>query len=318
MSEKIITVLMPAYNAEKYIGDAIRSVLEQSFSNFELVIVDDGSTDNTKAVMDSFTDERVIRMVQEHGGVSKALNTGLAVAKGKYIARFDADDICFFDRLEKQYIFLETHPDYVIVGSDAEYMLENGEFLFRFSCIGHTHEDLLQKLYFYCPFIHSSVMYRKEAVQKAGGYSLAAHNFEDYLLWTQLSRYGKLYNLPETLIRIRFNPASVTIDEKWRGKRFRELKRNGITRGKITEAGGKEILSIIQKQNTKNIKEGAYYALCTKKFLTDNYQPDKARQFAWKAIRSNPLRPDNYALFLVTFFPQPFIQWLHHQSPNKL
>ena len=318
MSGRIITVLMPAYNAGKYIDDAIRSVLEQSFTNFELLIVDDGSTDDTREVVKSFTDERIILINQEHGGVSKALNAGLTVAKGKYIARFDADDICFFDRLEKQYLFLEANPDYVIVGSDADYMLENGEFLFRFSCIGHTHEDLLKKLYFYCPFIHSSVMYRKDAVQIAGGYSLSAHNFEDYLLWTQLSRFGKLYNLPETLIRIRFNPASVTIDEKWRGKRFRELKRNAITRGVITEDEGKEILLIIQKQNTKNIKEGAYYALCTKKFLTDNYQPRKARQLAWKAILSNPIRPDNYALFVLTFFPQAFILWLHNQSPNKL
>ena len=309
---------MPAYNAEKYIGDAIRSVLEQSFTEFELLIVNDGSADNTTDVVRSFRDERIILLEQEHGGVSKALNTGLAAAKGKYIARFDADDICFQDRLQKQFLFLEMNPSYVIVGTDAEYMLENGEFLFRFSCIGHEHEDLLHKLYFYCPFIHSSVMYRKDKVLEAGGYSPWAHNFEDYLLWTQLARSGKLYNLPETLIRIRFNPASVTIDEKWRGQRFRELKRNAIKRGKITEQEGAEILSIIQQQNTKRIKEGSYYALCTKKFLTDNYQPVKARDYAVKAIQANPLRPDSYALWIVSFFPRSVIQWLHQQSPNKL
>jgi len=153
---------------------------------------------------------------------------------------------------------------------------------------------------------------------KAGGYSLLAHNFEDYLLWTQLMQYGKLYNLPETLIRIRFNPASVTIDEKWRGQRFRELKRNAIKRGAVTAAEGEEILSIIQKQNTRNIKEGAYYALCTKKFLTDNYQPKKARLYAAKAIMANPYRPDSYALYILAFFPEPIIQWLHKMSPNRL
>lgn len=309
---------MPAYNAGKYIGDAIRSVLEQSFTDFELLIVNDGSTDDIAEVVRSFTDERIILLEQEHGGVSKALNTGLATAKGKYIARFDADDICFHDRLQKQFQFLEMNPAYVIVGSDAEYILENGEFLFRFSCIGYEHEDLLHKLYFYCPFIHSSVMYRKDKVLEAGGYSPWAHNFEDYLLWIKLAQSGKLYNLPEILIRIRFNPASVTIDEKWRGQRFRELKRNVIKRGAITEAEGAEILSIIQKQNTKKIKEGAYYALCTKKFLTDNYQPVKARVYAAKSIRANPLRQDSYALWFISFFPQSIIQWLHQQSPNKL
>jgi glycosyltransferase involved in cell wall biosynthesis len=309
---------MPAYNAEKYIGDAIRSVLDQSFTDFELLIIDDGSMDDTQKVIKSFSDDRIILLQQEHGGVSKALNTGLAAAKGKYIARFDADDICFHDRLEKQFLFLEINPAYVIVGSDAEYMQENGEYLFRFSCIGHEHDDLIQKLYFYCPFIHSSVMYRKHAVTKAGGYSLLAHNFEDYLLWTQLADYGKLHNLPEALIKIRFNPASVTIDEKWRGHRFRELKRNAIKRRSITEEEGNEILSIIRKQDTRKIKEGAYYALCAKKFLTDNYQPVKARQYVMRAIAANPFRLDNYALGLLTFFPRSFIQWLHKKSPNKL
>lgn len=309
---------MPAYNTGKYIGDAIQSVLAQTFTDFELLIVNDGSTDHTQTVVESFTDRRIVLLEQEHGGVSKALNTGLAVARGKYIARFDADDICFPDRLEKQFVFLEMNPAYVIAGSDAEYMLEDGEHLFRFSCIGHEHEDLIQKLYFYCPFIHSSVMYRKEAVVQAGGYSLHAHNFEDYLLWTQLAKAGKLYNLPETLITIRFNPASVTIDEKWRGGHFRGLKRNAINRGAITEREGAEILAIIQKQNIRRIKEGAYYALCAKKLLTDNYQPVKARRFAGNAIRSNPFRMESYALLALAFFPQSFIQWIHKRSPNKL
>ncbi len=213
MNTPMITVLMPAYNAEKYIGEAIDSVLKQSFIDFELLIINDGSTDDTQKVVGSFNDDRIVLVEQVHGGVSNALNNGLARAKGKYIARFDSDDICLPQRLEKQFTFLEADPEYVIVGTDAEYMLENGDHLFDFTCIGHTNDELVDKLYFYCPFIHSSVMYRKDAVLKAGGYSLLAHNFEDYLLWTQLSKLGKLHNLRETLIRIRFNPASVTIDE---------------------------------------------------------------------------------------------------------
>jgi glycosyltransferase involved in cell wall biosynthesis len=318
MDEIAVTILMPAHNAAKYIGDAIRSVLEQSFTNFELLIVNDGSKDNTEAMVRSFTDKRIVLLNQLHGGVSHALNNGLSVAKGKYIARFDADDICLSHRLEKQFNFLEANPDYVIVGSDAEYMLENGDHLFNFTCIGHTHHELIQKLYFYCPFIHSSVMYRKQVVLKAGGYSILAHNFEDYFLWTQLAKSGKLYNLREKLIRIRFNPDSVTIDEKWRGRRFRELKRNCITRGSISIEESNELLAIIQQQDTGKIKESSYYALCAKKFLTDNYQPRKARAYAGKAINSMPLRWDNYALMLAAFFPGKWIQWLHKRSPNKL
>ncbi len=318
MSEVKISILMPAYNAAKYIADAIDSVLLQTFGLFELIIVNDGSTDNTVKIIQSYNDDRIILIDQENGGVSKALNTGLSVAKGEYIARFDADDICYPERIQKQLDFLETNPSYVIVGSDAEYMLENGEHLFNFSCIGHTHEDLIAKLYFYCPFIHSSVMYRKNDVLKAGGYSLLAHNFEDYFLWTRLATMGKLYNLPEIIIRIRFNPASVTIDEKWRGKRFRELKRNIIRKGVIAEHEGDELLSIIRRQNIRRIKEGAYYALCAKKFLTDNYQPLQARAYALKAIKINPRRLDNYALLAATGFSEKILQWLHRLSPNKI
>jgi glycosyltransferase involved in cell wall biosynthesis len=318
MSIPMVTVLMPAFNAEKYIREAIESVLVQTFSDFELLIVNDGSTDNTGKIIRDFNDTRISCIEQPNAGIAHALNIGLARARGKYIARFDADDICFPQRLEKQVRFLEEHPDYVLTGSDAEYLLENGEHLFNFSCIAHSHAEIMQKLYFYCPFIHSAVMYRKEAVAKAGGYPVHAHNFEDYLLWTQIVNYGKLYNLPERLIQVRFNPGSVTIDEKWRGPHFRELRRSIIRSGSVTEKEGAALLAIIKKQDIRKFKEGAYHALCAKKFLTDNYQPARSRGHVSKAIRLNPFRWDNYALYLVSFFPAGFIRWLHHKSPNKL
>lgn len=318
MQHPEITVLMPVYNGATYIADAVRSVLTQSFTDFELLIVNDGSTDHTADMIHAINDPRIIILDQQHSGVSHALNKGLAAAKGRYIARFDADDICYEHRLERQYHFLETHPDYMVVGCDADYMLENGEHLFRFSCIAHSHEDISRKLYFYCPFIHSGVMYRKSEVMDAGGYSLLAHNFEDYFLWTQLAQQGKFCNLPEPLIRVRFNPASVTIDERWRGSRFRKLKRNAILSGMIGKEEGEELLSIIQQQDIKRIKQGAYYALCAKKFLTDNYQPRRARAYAAEAIQVNPLRWDNYLIWLATHSPQFLIQWLHHKSPNRL
>src|SRR5471030_2083098 len=102
-SNPTITVLMPAYNAEKYIGAAIASVLAQTYTDFELVIVNDGSTDGTQAVINTFDDERIITINQPNSGVAVALNTGLKYARGTYIARFDADDVCYPHRLEKQF-----------------------------------------------------------------------------------------------------------------------------------------------------------------------------------------------------------------------
>lgn len=307
-----VTVLMPAFNAENYIGEAIDSILKQSYTDFELLIVNDGSTDNTEQIIHSFTDTRII--VINHGanqGIAAALNTGLSKTKATYIARFDADDICFPQRLQEQVSFLDNHPGYVLAGCDAEYISENGEHLFNFKCTGHAHEQIIQKIYSCCPFIHSSVMYRRDAVIHAGGYSLYAHNFEDYFLWIQLKKYGRFCNLPQQLMKVRFNPSSTTIDEKWRGRFFRQMKRDIIKRGVITKEEGDVLLAIIKSQDVQKIKEGAYYALCGKKFLVDNHQPKKARPLLSKAIRIHPLRWDNYALYMLSYFPGSFINWLH-------
>jgi glycosyltransferase involved in cell wall biosynthesis len=306
-----ISIVMPAFNAGKYIREAIISVLCQTFTDFELIIINDGSTDNTSDIIASFTDKRVYEIKNLHQGVAASLNTGLAHARGKYIARFDADDICHPQRLETQFDFLEQNPDYILVGSDAEYMMEDGEHLFRFFCTAHTDEKIRQQVYISCPFIHSAVMYSKEAVIKAGGYPVHAHNFEDYLLWTQLLSQGKLCNLPEPLLKVRFNASSVTIDEKWRGSRFRILKRNIIKKGSISKEEGDELLAIIREQDNHAVKEGAYHALCGKKFLVNNYQPSRARKHIRFAIQHNPLRFDNYTLLAASYLPHAFITWLH-------
>ena len=309
---------MPAYNAADFIVQAIQSVLDQTHTNFELLIVNDGSIDETEKLILSFSDPRITLINQENAGIAAALNKGLSLANADYIARFDADDICMPGRLEKQIKFLLEHPEYVAVGSDAEYITAQGNHLFDFKCIGYTHEVILEKLYFYCPFIHSAVMYKKSPVIDAGGYLEDAHHFEDYLLWVRLLKYGKFFNLSEQLIKVRFHPSSVTIDEKWRSRRFRQLKRLSILKGGIAKKDGDELLDIIRKQNLQKLKEGAYYALCGKKYLLDNYQPLEARICLSKAIRIYPARLDNYFLLALSFFPIGIINWLHLKSPNKI
>jgi glycosyltransferase involved in cell wall biosynthesis len=311
-----ITILMPVYNGGRYIREAIESVMTQTYGRFELLIINDGSTDETVNIIHSFKDYR-IRLIESKGhGISAALNTGLMAAKDEYIARFDADDICLRDRLEKQVEFMESNPDVIVVGGNAEYIRESGEHLFDFHCAGYTHEEIVRNLYKYCPFIHSSVMFRKENVLQAGGYSIHAHNFEDHLLWIKLVKSGKCCNLSEPLLKIRFNPGSVTIDERWRGKSFRKLKKEIIERGDVTEKEGNELLTIIKKQEKKEIKESSYHALCCKKYLVDNYQPAKARWHIGKAIGINPYRFDNYVLFIASYFPSGWIKWLQRRGPR--
>src|SRR5687768_3609783 len=111
-----VTVLMPVYKGERHIAEAIDSVLAQTFRDFELLIVNDGSTDGTAAIVKAYNDQRIVLLSRPNGGVSAALNTGLEQARGEYIARFDADDVCYPHRLQVQYDFLRSHPDYVMVG----------------------------------------------------------------------------------------------------------------------------------------------------------------------------------------------------------
>ncbi|MDP9079233.1 MAG: glycosyltransferase [Bacteroidota bacterium] len=312
-----VTVLMPAYNAEKYIREAITSVLGQSFADFELLIVNDGSTDDTEKIVRSFHDPRIVMISQENKGVSAALNLGLAHARAPYIARFDADDICLPNRLKVQYEFITTYPEYTIIGSAVEYMDADGHYIFTHHPEGHLNEEIQQLKYSICPFIHSSVFYKKEAVVNKGGYNEHAYTYEDHFLWVNILKNEKACNLSQALIKVRLNPESITIDEKWRTRKFRSIKYTTLKNKNITEAEGNELYQIGGKQYSPKIKEGAYYALCGKKFLLNNYQPEKARLNMARAISLHPLRLDNYLIYTVSYLPERFIAWLHNLTQGK-
>jgi len=303
-----ITVLMPAYNAAKYIAAAISSVLAQHFKNFELLVINDGSIDDTAAVVKNFTDNRIKLINQPHMGIAAALNLGLLNAAAPVIARFDADDICYPQRLQVQYDYLMAHPDCVLTGTDVNYADQAGEYLYRYTNTGHTHEEICSKINSGCPFIHSAVMYRKNIALELGGYNARAHTFEDYHLWIQLIKKGRVCNLSSPLVTVRLNPESVTVDEKLRGKRFAELKREMLfQQGPITEAQEIELLGILEAQRFTGFKNYSYNILVAKKYLWNNYQPAKARQNAKKAIGFKPLQLTGYGLWLLSFMPKNIV-----------
>jgi glycosyltransferase involved in cell wall biosynthesis len=312
-----ITVLMPAYNAAKYIGEAIESVLSQSFGDFELVIVNDGSTDDTVKVVRSFSDPRIKLIHQSNMGIAAALNKGLSVANAPFIARFDADDICLPDRLKIQFEFIKAHPDYIIVGSDADFIDMYDNHVFTYSPGWHSNEEIAELDKNICPFIHSTVIYKKEIIIKAGGYDVNAYAFEDHLLWMKILKEGKVCNLPEVLLKVRLNPESITIDEKWHHKRFIELKYNAIQKGTITEAEGQEIKNLLKQQHNSKIKEGAYYSLLGKKYLWNNYQPAKARTNLRMTLSFQPWDLKTWGLLMLSYLPGDFIQGLYDRRGLK-
>jgi len=305
-----ITVLMPVYNGEKYLREAIDSILSQSHAHFEFLIVNDGSTDRSEEIIRSYDDPRIRLITRENGGVSAALNTGLQYASGEFIARMDADDISYPERLALQYAFMQKNPDCMLIGADVNYIDEEGTFLFHFQCPAHTDARIKALIRRDCLFVHSTVFFRKDAVLSLGGYNIHAHNFEDHLLWVNLLQKGKACILNTPLVSYRFNPGSVTIDERDRGKLFKAIKYKALDSGTISETEGRQLLSIIRSQDNR-FKLCSYHSMLGKKYLWNNYNPAKARLHLRKALQIKPFRPTLYMLWLLSFFPQRFISWLY-------
>lgn len=316
MHDPAISVVMPAYNAGKYIREAISSVLCQSFGDFELLIVNDGSTDDTQKIIRSFPDQRIKLINQTNQGIAAALNRGLAEAKAPVVARFDADDICLPGRLRVQFDFMNTHPEYIIIGSGADFIDMDNNYVFTYSPPWYSNEAIQAVAKNKCPFIHSSVLFKKAVILNAGGYNVHAYAFEDHLLWLKILQKGRAVNIPQVLLKVRLNPESVTMDEKWQDKRFSQIKYKAINDGNITETAGKELKRILKKQGSKRMKEGAYYCLLGKKYLWNNYQPGKARINLKKTISLQPWVLNTWGLLLLSYMPEGFIQRLYSWSNN--
>jgi len=199
MATPLLTVLMPVYNAAAFVKEAIESILAQTFSNFEFIIIDDGSTDNTVAIVTAYTDSR-IRFFKntENKGISATLNRGIKLAEGSFIARMDADDISLPNRLQTQVDYLLNHPDVNMVACWAQVVNQIGK---------PTRVDLFEPQFYYynitfiCWIYHPTVVYKKEAVQKLGGYTVPYA--EDYELFWHFYRLGKVAVLPEVLLHYR-------------------------------------------------------------------------------------------------------------------
>ncbi len=194
-----VSVILPVYNGEEHLSECIESVLSQTFKDFEFIIVDDASTDNTAQILKEFAmkDKRINIVTHKvNQKQTVAANTACKYTKGKYIARMDADDIALPNRFLKQVTFLEENTQIGLLGSWVDIIDNNGTFL----KIWRTHSTsnyLGWNLLFGASFAHSSVMMRRDCIEQVGFYQL--HQAEDYDLWSRLSRITKVANLPEVL-----------------------------------------------------------------------------------------------------------------------
>lgn len=199
-----VSVLMPVYNGEQYLRESIESILNQTFRDFEFLIISEhGTSAESLAIIESYTDERIrhihntIRL-----GLVGSLNLGLKETQGEYIARMDADDVSFLERLGKQIQFLDKHPEIGMIGTWFELIDEHGK------PINKVHFPVANNLvkwhlFFYNPIVHPSVMLRRTIYEQFGGYDTKALHCEDYELWLRLAQKIQIANLPEVLIQLR-------------------------------------------------------------------------------------------------------------------
>ena len=212
MKNPKISVIMAVYNEEKYIREAIESILNQTFRDFEFIIVDDGSTDNTPKILEEYAkkDSRIrILRNEKNIGLTKSLNKAIKQAKGEYIARMDADDIAMKERLEKQLDFMEKNPDVGLVGTSFYFINEEGKILGK-NIYPTKDEDLRRILIKNNTFCHPSIMIRKEVFDKIGLYDESFETSQDYELYFRVAKYFKLANLEEPLLYWRVSKESIS------------------------------------------------------------------------------------------------------------
>ena len=203
--EKVdVSIILPVLNGANYIEEAVESIINQSYKSWELLIIDDGSTDGTPLILEEVDrKEDRIRIITNpgHRGITYSLNIGWKQSKGNLIARMDADDICDHNRIKEQVEYMNSHPEIAVLGTAANIVCENnGNGVVVM--MPETHEQIVSQIYRKSPFIHSSVMMRKEFLEKMGGYRLSTgfKNIEDWDLWIRGHKIFKFHNLQKVLI----------------------------------------------------------------------------------------------------------------------
>ncbi|WP_174589763.1 glycosyltransferase [Methanocella conradii] len=220
MSDPTVTVLMSVYNGERYLREAVDSIIAQTYEDFEFLIVNDGSTDSSIEVLQSYEDPR-IRIINNdvNIGLTKSLNRGVQLARGRYIARMDADDVSSPDRLEKEVQFLDAHPDVGLVGSNVKVIDDDGRDV-GVMTYPETSGHIKWYMLFFNPMVHPTLLIRREVFERVGGYNEGIRYAQDYELLCRLAPITRFWNLQDTLLRFRMHSGRVSFRQRADQTRF--------------------------------------------------------------------------------------------------
>ncbi len=204
MSNPRVSIILPTYNGNKTINNAIESILIQNFKDYEFIIVDDCSTDKTALLIDKYTerDNRIIIIRNPINlGLQKSLNKALMISRGEYIGRIDDDDIWIGkNKLQEQVDFLDQHTKHVLVGTYGFLVNASGKIINK-NKLPMSDDEIRKRILIACPFLHSTVLFRKSVLNETGKYSVDYNFAEDLDLWLRMGLYGKFYNIPKYLIK---------------------------------------------------------------------------------------------------------------------
>jgi glycosyltransferase involved in cell wall biosynthesis len=200
---------MPVYNARQFVGEAIQSILDQSYRDLEFIIVNDGSNDGSGDIIAAFKDPRIKVITIENRGIAGALNEGIRNSTAPFIARMDADDISLPERLEKQICFFRDNSEVGLLGTWATVIETDG------SPRGHLRHPISNghmqfELMFNTPLVHPTVMFRRSLLERSGLYDARQDVFEDYDLWSRMARHTQMANIPEELLLYRAVPTGIS------------------------------------------------------------------------------------------------------------
>lgn len=243
-----VSVIMPAYNASAFIRAAVDSILAQTFRDFELIILNDGSTDDTLAIIDGYIDERIRLINKSNSGVASTLNLGLKEAKGEFIWRHDADDISLPTKLERQMEFMDAHPEFVLCATQVAFMTERGKIAWdkRQPKTKWLGDDGFREVRFedfspYSPVTHGTTLFRRSVLKDVPFYREAFITSEDIDMWLRILEHGRLAVLNECLSLHRLSSASATAVHGWKNEFYRELAKEFYC---VRKQGGQDELEL--------------------------------------------------------------------------
>jgi glycosyltransferase involved in cell wall biosynthesis len=321
MKNPEVTVLMSVYNGEEYLREATDSILKQTFTDFEFLIINDGSTDRTAEILESYDDPRIkIINNEENMGLTKSLNKGLRMARGEYIARQDADDVSMLERLEKEVNFLDQNKNVGLVSTYYLIIKKNGKVLHTMKCLTEDWE-LKEKLLEGNPFAHGSVMLRAECIGKVGLYREEFKSAQDYDLWLRISEVYDVANIHEPLYKWRFNSKSVSVTRKKQQDKYALLaielakERRQFGKDRLHTLSKQEIDSFLDNfisksvfQSRKEIAQSYYFGGT---ILLGGKDYRGALKLLLKSFISNPLCKGTGVLILevlvLLLFPEPVV-----------